>query len=276
MSDVDQAVDQVVDPVVNAATPNVDPTPSVDQNATPDANPVDPVADKEKGDITPGEPTPPPHMEDLKVSGIEYDGAMVDIIIPVDMANFAQEHGFDATAIAKEMYSPEGLSDATRTALNEAFGKWQVDTFLDGVKAKDTATMNTFRDSQAKAEAAATAAWEETLELMGGEDRWGDLSEFAKKNLSEEEIAEFNEVMTKGSMRMQRLMIRDLWSKFDAAGKPVAPVSLDLEDGSNNPPADDNGAVTQAEYLDAFRNGEYRKDPKGWDARRQAGMAKGI
>jgi hypothetical protein len=273
--------DQVTEPVVDptATAPNVDPTPSVEPTVdtpTQDANPVDPVADKDKGDTTPGEPTPPPHMEDLKVSGIEYDGVMVDIDIPVDMANFAQEHGFDATEIAKEMYSPEGLSDETRAALNEAFGKWQVDTFLEGVKAKDTATMSSFKDGQAKAEAAATEAWEETLELMGGEDRWADLSGFAEQNLSEEEINEFNEVMKNGSMRMQKLMIADLWSKFDSAGKPVAPVSLDLEDGSNNPPADDNGAVTQAEYFEAFKNGEYRKDPQGWDARRQAGMAKGI
>jgi anti-sigma28 factor (negative regulator of flagellin synthesis) len=228
-----------------------------------------------KDDVAPGEPSVPPHTEDLTVEGIEYDGVLVDINIPADLANFAQEKGFDAQEIATEIYSKEGLSEKTRNALNEAFGKWQVDTYLDGLKAKDSMTMQQFKENQESAAKAAETAWNETLELMGG-DRWNDLDAFAAENLSEEEIAEFNEVMEKGSLRVQKLMIADIWRQYEAAGKPDAPVKLDLETGDNSKVADSSSAVTQAEYFEAFKNGEYRKNPAEWDQRRQAGLAKGI
>jgi hypothetical protein len=267
------------EPVVDQAA--VDQTPSVDAidtaSDTPvDQNPADSTDVKDTEDVKPGEQSNPPHTEELRTDKFEYQGAMVDVVIPPDMANFAQEAGFDAMEIAKEMYSPEGLSEDTRNALNEAFGKWQVDLFLDGVAAKDAATMKSFTESQESAKAAAETAWNDTLELMGGEDRWADLSAYAEKNLSEDDIAEFNEVMKNGTLRMQKLMIQDLWSQFDSAGKPPAPAELDLEDGSNQAPASSGGSVSQAEYLASFQNGEYAKDPAGWDARRQAGIAKGI
>jgi len=253
-------------------------TPAEVSTDTPSRTNEDTPSDeiKIKDDVAPGEPSVPPHTEDLKVEGIEYDGALVDINIPADLANFAQEKGFDASEIATELYSKEGLSEETRNALNEAFGKWQVDTYLDGLKAKDSMTMQQFKEGQESAAKAAEEAWNETLELMGGEDRWNDLDAFAMENLSEEEIAEFNEVMEKGTLRVQKLMIADIWRQYEAAGKPDAPVKLDLETGDNSKVADSSGAVTQAEYFEAFKNGEYRKNPAEWDQRRQAGLAKGI
>jgi hypothetical protein len=71
-------------------------------------------------------------------------------------------------------------------------------------------------------------------------------------------------------------MIRDLYKQFEEAGKPATPASLDLEQGENIPAGDTKTAITQAEYFEAFQSGEYRKDPGAWDARRKAGMLKGI
>jgi len=263
---------EVKETVAPEVTPEV--TPEDNAPVTPETPPSDDI--KIEDDVAPGEPSVPPHTEDLKVEGIEYDGALVDIDIPADLANFAQEKGFDVSEIATELYSKDGLSEETRNALNEAFGKWQVDTYLDGLKAKDSMTMQQFKDNQASAAKAAEEAWNDTLELMGGEDRWDALDAFAAENLSEEDIAEFNEVMEKGSLRVQKLMIADIWRQYEAAGKPDAPVKLDLETGDNSKGADSSGAVTQAEYFEAFKNGEYRKNPSEWDQRRQAGLAKGI
>ena len=99
---------------------------------------------------------------------------------------------------------------------------------------------------------------------------------WAAKNLSQEDMDEFNAVMQNGTLKMQKLMIRDLWNQFEAAGKPNAPATLDLEKGENIPATNTGGAISQKEYFDAFKNGKYRKDPKGWDERRKAGMLKGI
>jgi hypothetical protein len=194
----------------------------------------------------------------------------------MDMANFCADAGIDVEAVAKEIYSPDGLSEATRESLNTAFGKWQVDAYLSGLEAKNAQTMAQFKTDQEAATKAAEDAWNATMEIMGGEDRWDALDAYAASTLSESEIEEFNAVMKNGSLYMQQLMIKDLWSKYEAAGKPDAPVKLDLEGGDNTPPSDTSGAITQAEYLEAFRNGEYRKDPAAWDERRKAGMAKGI
>jgi hypothetical protein len=224
----------------------------------------------------PGVPSQPPHTEDLVIPGIEYDGAMVDINIPSDLANFAVENGVDIESVAKEVYSADGLSDETKQSLYDAFGKWQVDAYLDGIKAKDQLTMSEFKSTQEATAKAQEEAWNATMELMGGEDRWDDLNAYAEGALSEAEIADFNAVMKDGSLYMQKLAIADLWGKYESAGKPEAPVKLDLEGGDNAPASETGGAVTQAEYLEAFRNGEYRKDPDTWDKRRSAGISKGL
>ena len=214
--------------------------------------------------------------EDITLSGVKFEDCEVSVVIPADLANFTAEKGIDAQEVAKELYSEKGLSDETKNKLYEAFGKWQVDTYLKGIESTNKVNMSDFRASHKAATEAETKAWEETMTLMGGEDRWSDLDSFAVKTLSESEIKEFNDVMSKGSLHMQKLMIADLWGKFQAAGAPVAPVQLDLETGNNSNASDTGSAITQAEYFNAFKTGEYRKDPKGWDARREAGLKKGI
>lgn len=216
--------------------------------------------------------------EDIKLSGLKFDGTDVNVDIPADLANVAAERGVDIKAAAEELYSEGGLTEGTREALNGAFGKPIVDAYLKALDALNRQNISEFKASTKAATEAREAAWNDTLEIMGGEDRWADLDAFAVANLSEADLNEFNEVMKNGTIRMQKLMIRDLWSQFDSSGKPVAtaaPVTLDLEKGESLP-SSKGTAVSYAEFIEAFKSGEYRKDPKGWDARRRAGQAKGI
>lgn len=248
----------------------VTPEPNTTQNQAPAADPAVPEG---------GNPNKPPKTsvtEDITLSGVKFEDCEVSVVIPADLANFTAEKGIDAQEVAKELYSEKGLSDDTKNKLYEAFGKWQVDAYLKGIEATNKMNMSDFRANHKAATDAEAEAWKETMTLMGGEDRWADLDSFALKTLNEAEIKEFNDVMSKGSLHMQKLMIADLWGKFQAAGAPVAPVQLDLETGSNSNASDTGSAITQAEYFNAFKTGEYRKDPKGWDARREAGLKKGI
>jgi hypothetical protein len=263
---VDNTIDE--NPVVNQPAPEnpvVDPA----QNTPQDNTPVD-----NKDTDTPADTNT--FTEDIKLSGLKFDGQDVTVEIPADLANAAAEKGIDAEAVAKELYSENGLSDETRNALNEAFGKWQVDAYLKGLDAINRENMTRFRTDAENATKAQEQAWNDTMEIMGGEDRWADMDAWAVQNLSPEDLDEFNAVMKDGTLKMQKLMIRDLYKQFEEAGKPNAPVSLDLEQGENMPAGDTKGAITQAEYFEAFKNGEYRKDPGAWDARRKAGMLKGI
>jgi len=267
----------VVDPVVDPVAPVVDPVTPVDP--APVVPEVAPVTDPVTPEVAPTEGTIEAVTEDITFDGVKYGDYEVSVSIPVEVANFAAENGIDAKAISEELYGSEDftLGEETMTTLYEKFGKWQVDSYLGGIKAKNDALIGDHKTNTVAAEEASTKAWESTMEMMGGEDRWDDLSAYATSNLSDDDLAEFNQVMESGSLRVQQLMVKDLWSQFDASGKPVAPVTLDLEDGSNSgDPETGGGAITAAQFKESFSNGEYRKDPAVWDKRRRAGMAKGI
>ena len=216
--------------------------------------------------------------EDISLSGLKFDGQDVTVNIPVDLANACSEKGIDIEAVTKELYSESGISQESRKALDAAFGKWQVDAYLKGIDALNKQTMQEYKVNAENATKAQEQAWNDTREIMGGQDRWADLDAWAVGNLSQEDMDEFNSVMKNGTLKMQKLMIRDLWNQFETAGKPNAPASpaLDLEKGENIPVVGNQTAITQAEYFKAFQNGEYRKDPAAWDAKRKAGMMKGI
>ena len=260
---VDNTIDQTTSVTTPAANPVVPDTPA------PEAAPVDqtPVEAPENTNVL---------TEDISLSGLKFDGQDVTVNIPVDLANACSEKGIDIEAVTKELYSESGISQESRKALDAAFGKWQVDAYLKGLDALNKQTMQEYKANAENATKAQEAAWNDTMEIMGGQDRWADLDAWAVRNLSQEDLDEFNAVMKDGTLKMQKLMIRDLWNQFETAGKPNAPVSLDLEKGENIPASTANGAITQAEYFKAFQNGEYRKDPGAWDARRKAGMMKGI
>lgn len=272
--------DPVTEPVQEPTAPITQDTPAP---ATEPTSPDTPVAQETPGQDTPATPetpstpeTPTAVTEDIQLDGFKFDGQDCTVTIPADLANFTAEKGIDAQEIAKEMYSETGLTDETREKLYDAFGKWQVDTYLNGLEAQNKATFTQHNTEQEAITKAQEEAWEETMTLMGGEDKWADLDAYAVQNLDEQQLEEFNHVMQNGSLYMQKLMIADLWSKYQAAGAPPAPAQLDLETGSDAPPSNAGGAITQEEYFASFKNGEYRKDPAGWDARRQAGLKKGI
>lgn len=220
-----------------------------------------------------------PVDKDVTFDGVQYGGFEVQVEIPADLANMAGEKGIDIHAVSNELYSsPDfSLSQETLDGLYESFGKWQVDAYLEGIKAKNDAVIGSYKTTLDTNQANSEAAWTETLEIMGGEDRWSDLEAYAIENLSEEEASEFNDVMEKGSLRMQKLMIKDLYSKFNTAGAPVAPNVLNLEEGDNQGSASPlNSALTSVDYLNLLTSGEYKKDPAKYDALRRLGMSKGI
>jgi len=264
-------VDQVVDPTPDVA-PVVDPV--VAPVVEPVVNPADTTTVTD-----PVKETPAAFADDLKYSEVKYGGLDVDITIPADIANFAAENGIDAEAVSRELYGSEdfSLTDETRTKLDEAFGKWQVDAYLSGLKAKNDAMVGTHNSDTEARTTAETAAWDNTMEIMGGEDKWADMSAYAVANLDAAEVEEFNEIMANGSLRMQQLMIKDVYSRFEAAGAPVAPTVLDLEEGgTGEDPGGGEGPMTAAAYLELLTSGKYKEDPVKYDKLRRAGIAKGL
>jgi len=218
--------------------------------------------------------------EDVIQDSVKLGDFEGTVTIPADLANLAGEAGIDISAVASELYASEdfSLSDETKDSLYDKFGKWQVDSYLAGIKAQNDNTLSAHKSQVEEFTAASQKAWDATLEVMGGEDRWDDMADYAQRNLPPDEVEEFNNVMEHGSMRMQQLMIKDMYAKFEVAGKPVLSadsVVLDLEEGDNGK-GDVITALTKAEYLALFPTGEYHKDPAKYDKLRQAGINKGI
>lgn len=265
-----------------AATPEQNPvqnTPATPENPpTPENNPSE-ATSKPQETPTPETGTVTPIEADVPLEGLKYGDMPVNVFIPKDVANFCQENGVDAEALTKELYESSDfkLSEDSLGPLYEKFGKWQVDAFFDGLKAKNDATINNFKAEQATRQQQAEDAWKNTMEIMEGQDRWNDMSAWAMKNLDPSEIAEFNAVMEKGTSRVQSLMVKDMYSRYKAAGLPPAPTVLDLEEGVNDNNKEGTvQALSRAEYHKILASGEYRKDPAKYDAMRRLGMQKGL
>lgn len=261
------------------AAPVEEVTPVEDKTA--EVTPVEEDKPKEEVKTKEGETEFTPVEEGLKVSeGMTYNGVEVEVDIPADLINMAGEKGIDIQEVSKELYTSEDftLSEETMNGLYEAFGKWQVDSYLEGIKAKNDAVMGEFNTKAEQTKQEAEAAWKETVEIIGGEENWEHMDAYAAENLSDEELEEFNNVMENGSIRMQKLMIKDLYSRYESGAPPTEGHKiLDLEEGASGPAnVSDMNPLSQADYLQLLTTGKYKDDPAKYDNLRRLGIQKGI
>lgn len=215
--------------------------------------------------------------EAISLDNAKFAGMDVDVSIPAEVVSFATQHGFDAKEIAAELYGSEDftLSPETKGKLYEAFGQFQVDAYLDGIKMKNDYLIAAHQGEVARKVESEKQAWDATIAVMGGEDRWDDMSAFAMKTLPEDEVEEFNHVMEHGTLRMQQLMIKDLYSRYEAAGKPPAPTILELEEGGTTGVEDGSVALSKEQFIKIVGTKEYKANPAKYDALRRLGMQQG-
>jgi len=266
--------DEVIDPV-----DPVEPTESTTDDTAVD--PVEPIVTNTPAVDTPqgDENTYEGITEDITIEGVTYDGVEINVNLNQDIVNSLGEVGLDAKEITDELYKSEDftLSQETKDKLYEKFPQWQVDSYLKGVKANNDLFIANHKAEITSIEEAGAAAWEATMEVMGGEDKWDDMSAFAVETLSEEDLTAFNEIMQNGNPMVQQLLIKDMFNKFTEAGAPPAPTILDLETGDNGGDLSNSGeALSHSAYHELIKSGEYSKDPAKYDALRRLGQQKGI
>lgn len=211
----------------------------------------------------------------LDCTGFKFNGQDVTVDVPADLREELTGKGINVNDVVKELYTSEdfSLTDATKESLYKVFGKSMVDSYLLGLKAQNEGAMRTHADGIAADEAANTAAWNETVEQVGGEENWTALEAWAQTQFTDEQFAEFNSVMESGSRYAQKLAIADLMARHSSKEGDSAP---NLVTGERVPPVSKDGALSYSDYINGFRNGEQKKDPATWDARRRAGQAQGI
>lgn len=213
-----------------------------------------------------------------------FGDTQVEIDIPQDVTDSLAEKGIDASAVAAELYSKEGkfeLSAETKQKLYDAFGKFSVDAYLNGLKAQNEGWVNNQAKQQEELERQTVERFTHVSKECGGEEGWSRLESFALETLGEDELEAFNAVMASGNQYLQQYAVRELEGRRKAVQgddsvtliEPTAPAS----DSSNAP-------LTAAAYIKAIADlSRFGHDKAGraeaerqLDARRRAGMAKGL
>lgn len=243
----------------------------------------------EGSDVPPGDAEVPPgketpNSEDTPDPVFFYGDSEVTIDIPDDITADLESKGLNAKELAADLYREGGnfeLSPENREKADKAFGKWAVDAFLGSLKTQNDSFIKGIADDKAAHEKADADRFTTLLEPFGGDDGWTALSTWGNENLSPEQVDDLNAVMQSGNLGVQRYALQMLANQKRAAeGDPEAVLIT-----GNAPEANGGGALNALDYRDAMikARADHKRDPAGYekavsglDARRRAGMAKGM
>lgn len=212
---------------------------------------------------------------------LDKDITINDLEIPDDLRTGLEEKGFKVDDLAKELYSGEfGLSDETKEKLYEVYGKYVVDSAISSITNANELYKLNAKEIEKQATENSDNAWKETVEILGSEEGWDNLTSWAEENLQPEVIEQINEVMENGNWASQKLIIKGMHAEY-LASQEGGEKKLELTDlGSNSKGSSDEGALSYAEYNQLLRSGEYSKmspqEQAVVDNRRRLGQQKGI
>lgn len=199
----------------------------------------------------------------------------VEIEVPQEIASALAEHKIDATKLVDELFAKDGkfeLSEQSRKALDKAFGKTIVDGYLGLYKQQNEMFMDKHKQSMEDLGKTLEANAADFEELIGGDEGWQELNEWAEANLSEGEIANLNAVMQLPveHYQAQRTVIEALQVKrLKATAEAAGDTEVTLLTDSGSPSKASTGALpaslTREEFQALFNSERYGKDPK-WAA----------
>jgi hypothetical protein len=148
--------------------------------------------------------------------------------------------GLDMGKLTEEYDTNEGLTDDSYAALEAAgIPKATVDQYIQGQKALV---------AQAQTEA---------YSLTDGKEGYEAMSQWAKANLSEAELSNYNTQVNSPNSKVREMAIRGLHSQFasdSGDGKP-------LVHGNNSVTADGSGFKSRAQMIEAMQDSKYQSDP---------------
>lgn len=272
---------------VTTDTDTVDTNTDV-QSDTGDTDAGDAGGEDPKGETPEGEGKEEDKPTESSQEEVSYffGGEEVTIEVPQEVEEELKAKGLDARAIAAELYAKDGdfsLSEETKQKLYDAFGKFAVDAYLSGLKAQNEAFMLRSENEAKEREAADVQRFTDISKECGGEEGWNRLEEWALESLSDDELTAFNAVMQSGNQYLQMYAVRELEARREAAQgddevtlvQPSAPAV----DASDNSPLSAQEYIREISQL-SQRFGRDRKAAAEaqakLDARRRAGMAKGL
>lgn len=243
------------------------------------------VAEGTDGAVPNDGQVPAPSEESTSTEPIKYADFEVQVQVDDEVRSALTEKGLDADAIVKELYSSKdfSLTRETRDKLDAAFGAYFVDYYLKTTKLQNDSIINQHKQGVEAQAASVREAEEWGVQTVGG--NWDDFEAKVLPLMSEAQIEQFNAAMASGNKLVQEYALKATMQLIGAEDQPAPePEVPEIEVGGNSAP-DTNGALSFKEYRDLMikvRN-ETRGNPKAYreqmqalDARRAAGLARGI
>ncbi|QHJ81057.1 MAG: hypothetical protein [Bacteriophage sp.] len=260
-----------------STSPEVTDAPAVDKGQ--EANKPDAVEQKDEVKDEPAEDA------DL----LYFGDVPVEVEVPAEISEALKGAKIDEAALLKELFAKDGkfeVSEKTKDALDKAFGKTMVDGYLGLFRQQNQQSLDGFKKEAADTAASMKANGEDFDKLVGGDDGWSKLAEWAGENMSEQELSQFNAVMQLDGKhyQAQRAVVEALQIKHSAHQQKLngdPSVTLPTDEGSGAHRSTDSlpETLTKAQAQEIWRSERYKKDPKyaeAVDNIRRASQKRGI
>lgn len=215
-----------------------------------------------------------------------FEGHEVEIENDPEVENILKENGFNIEDINKEIYSKDGLTEATRTQLNNVFGKATVDLHLRSLE-----TMNKANMAMSEANETSFGYKQEKMvnEASGGE--WDNVLAWASKNMDDATYKRYADVVNGDNLEAAQMAVENMTLQYKASSGSQEKVQhveqnkrkgLAVEDSQNLKDTNvETVGLSQEEYLKLFEpsakypGGEYFTNPKKFDELRKLGKGRG-
>ena len=161
----------------------------------------------------------------------------------IDQAKeLATSKGIDFNALTTEYNSNGDLTEETYKSLEDkGIPKDVVKQFVDGQKAQLEQQRQT------------------VLKDVGGEEKYAEMTTWAKQNLDPSDIASYNKAMATGDMDIIKMAVGALKSKFTTANGSPPGTQVSGKGGAKGAASEPFESRTQ--YVDAIKDARYERDP---------------
>lgn len=161
------------------------------------------------------------------------------------LASVLEEVGIDVEDITQRFSDTGEINEDDYSKLGEAgFSKQVIDTYLQGL-----------RGATANAEDISNAAATEIKNSIGGEEAYEQLVQWSSKNLPEETLKSFDELLNTATVPVIKMAVAGLKAQMDQA-QGYEPDLI----GGRSPRSDNNPFQTPAEIAAAMSDPRYGKD----------------
>lgn len=211
--------------------------------------------------------------EEEEAEGFYFGDTRVEVEVPTEISEALKGAKIDESQLLKELFAKDGkfeVSEKTKAALDKAFGKQMVDGYLNLFRQQNQMALDLYKKTEADTAAQVKANAEDFQSLVGGDEGWRELDEWASTNLDEAQLAQFNAVMSLPieHYQAQRAVVEALQIKRNAQIKSAdgdSQVTLPT-DGTGESSRSNSGALpaslSRAEFQELMFTDRYKKDPQ--------------